>query len=203
MELVQVLLEKQEERLEEERRAEEAKRTARGFGMFGGADIVATFNGQVIGELQSISYEVERERAPTYELGTEPVFGRTSGFEGSMEMSNAIVDEGAEFLREVYAQFGIEEVEVVSEEREYSPSDAATFTVETFTPEPYDVIGLTDGAMSSWLVSLLDRELSMSIGVLDESNLYQNRAARRKKERTTTAHNNQLRQMIGGRNHWS
>lgn len=37
---------------------------------FGGCDIVATFNGKVIGELQAISYSVSREKAPVYTLGS-------------------------------------------------------------------------------------------------------------------------------------
>lgn len=36
---------------------------------FGGADITATFGGKVIGELQSITYSVTREKAPVYVLG--------------------------------------------------------------------------------------------------------------------------------------
>lgn len=34
------------------------------FTTFSGADIVATFNSRVIGELQAISYTVTREKAP-------------------------------------------------------------------------------------------------------------------------------------------
>lgn len=37
---------------------------------FGGADIVATFNNKVIGELQAITYSVTREKAPIYTLGS-------------------------------------------------------------------------------------------------------------------------------------
>lgn len=37
---------------------------------FGGADITATFNGKVIGELQAISYSINREKAPIYTLGS-------------------------------------------------------------------------------------------------------------------------------------
>ncbi len=36
---------------------------------FAGADIVATFGGHVIGELQAISYSVTREKAPIYVMG--------------------------------------------------------------------------------------------------------------------------------------
>lgn len=34
------------------------------FSSFSGADIVASFNGQVIGELQSITYSISREKSP-------------------------------------------------------------------------------------------------------------------------------------------
>lgn len=37
---------------------------------FSGADIVATFNGRVIGELQAITYSVTREKAPVYTMGS-------------------------------------------------------------------------------------------------------------------------------------
>ena len=37
---------------------------------FGGSDIVATFNGKVIGELQAITYSITREKAPVYTLGS-------------------------------------------------------------------------------------------------------------------------------------
>jgi hypothetical protein len=40
------------------------------FTSFSGADIVATFAGKVIGELQQISYSVSREKAPIYTLGS-------------------------------------------------------------------------------------------------------------------------------------
>jgi hypothetical protein len=37
---------------------------------FSGADIVATFNGKMIGELQAITYSVTREKAPIYTMGS-------------------------------------------------------------------------------------------------------------------------------------
>lgn len=39
---------------------------------FRGADIVATFNGKVIGRVDPISYSVSRERSPIYTMGTRP-----------------------------------------------------------------------------------------------------------------------------------
>ena len=37
---------------------------------FSGADIVATINERVIGELQAISYSVTREKTPIYTMGS-------------------------------------------------------------------------------------------------------------------------------------
>ena len=37
---------------------------------FGGSDIVATFNGKVIGELQAITYSITREKVPVYTMGS-------------------------------------------------------------------------------------------------------------------------------------
>jgi hypothetical protein len=42
----------------------------RTFSSFSGADIVATFNGRVIGELQAITYSIAREVAPIYTMGS-------------------------------------------------------------------------------------------------------------------------------------
>lgn len=39
------------------------------FTTFGGADIVCTFNGIVIGELQALTYSVTREKGPVYVMG--------------------------------------------------------------------------------------------------------------------------------------
>lgn len=39
------------------------------FTSYSGADIVATFNGRVVGELQAITYSVTREKAPVYVMG--------------------------------------------------------------------------------------------------------------------------------------
>lgn len=37
---------------------------------FSGCDIVATFNGKVVGELQAITYSISREKAPVYTMGS-------------------------------------------------------------------------------------------------------------------------------------
>lgn len=42
----------------------------RTFTSFSGADIVASFNGRIIGELQAISYSTAREVAPVYTMGS-------------------------------------------------------------------------------------------------------------------------------------
>ena len=40
------------------------------YSTFGGCDIVATFNGRVIGELQAITYSLTREKVPVYTMGS-------------------------------------------------------------------------------------------------------------------------------------
>jgi len=48
----------------------DTEKYTRTFTSFSGADIVATFNGRVIGELQALSYSVAREVAPVYTMGS-------------------------------------------------------------------------------------------------------------------------------------
>ena len=40
------------------------------YSSFGGCDIVCTFNGKAIGELQAISYSINREKVAIYTLGS-------------------------------------------------------------------------------------------------------------------------------------
>lgn len=40
------------------------------YSSFGGCDIVAAFNGKIIGELQGITYSITREKAPIYTMGS-------------------------------------------------------------------------------------------------------------------------------------
>lgn len=40
------------------------------YSTFSGADIVPTFDGKVIGELQALTYSVTREKAPVYTMGS-------------------------------------------------------------------------------------------------------------------------------------
>jgi len=42
----------------------------RSYNSFSGVDIKATFGGQVVGELQGVSYSVTREKAPIYTMGS-------------------------------------------------------------------------------------------------------------------------------------
>lgn len=42
----------------------------RSYNSFSGVDIKATFGGQIIGELQGVSYSVTREKAPIYTMGS-------------------------------------------------------------------------------------------------------------------------------------
>ncbi|HDX9674045.1 hypothetical protein COM24_07710 [Bacillus toyonensis] len=54
---------------------------------FRGADIVATFNGKVIGTIDPISYSVSRERSPIYTLGATPQERANSSLRLSNESS--------------------------------------------------------------------------------------------------------------------
>jgi len=47
-----------------------ASEYTRTYTSFSGADIVASFNGVIIGELQAITYSVSREKAPIYTMGS-------------------------------------------------------------------------------------------------------------------------------------
>ena len=67
---------------------------------FSGCDIVASFNGKIIGELQGITYSVSREKAPIYTMGSaEPrSFSRGKrGIAGSMVFTvfnrDALIEE--------------------------------------------------------------------------------------------------------------
>jgi hypothetical protein len=54
----------------------------RTFTSFSGSDIVATFNGRIIGELQAISYSVAREVAPVYTMGSADARSFSKGKRG-------------------------------------------------------------------------------------------------------------------------
>jgi hypothetical protein len=54
----------------------------RTFSSFSGSDIVASFNGRVIGELQAISYSVAREVAPVYTMGSPDARSFSKGKRG-------------------------------------------------------------------------------------------------------------------------
>jgi hypothetical protein len=40
------------------------------YNSFSGVDMAVTFGGRVIGELQGVSYTVQREKAPIYTMGS-------------------------------------------------------------------------------------------------------------------------------------
>lgn len=46
------------------------KQYTKTYSTFSGCDIVASFNGKVIGELQAITYSISREKAPVYTMGS-------------------------------------------------------------------------------------------------------------------------------------
>lgn len=67
---------------------------------FSGCDIVASFNGKIIGELQAITYSISREKSPIYTMGSaEPrAFGRGKrGIAGSLVFTifnrDALIEE--------------------------------------------------------------------------------------------------------------
>lgn len=81
----------------------------RTFTSFSGADMVATFNGRIIGELQGLSYSVSREVAPIYTMGSADPrsFSRGKrGISGSLVFitfdRDALVDE----MRKDYTSTG-------------------------------------------------------------------------------------------------
>lgn len=47
-----------------------AEQYTKTYTTFGGCDIVAAFNGKIIGELQGITYSITREKAPVYTMGS-------------------------------------------------------------------------------------------------------------------------------------
>jgi len=51
-------------------RAQESSIYTRAYNSFSGVDMLVTFAGKVIGELQGISYSVTREKAPLYTMGS-------------------------------------------------------------------------------------------------------------------------------------
>lgn len=75
------------------------------YSTFSGCDIVATFNGKVIGELQAITYSISREKSPVYTMGSaEPrSFSRGKrGIAGSLVFTvfnrDALIEEFKEKL---------------------------------------------------------------------------------------------------------
>lgn len=81
----------------------------RSFTSFSGADMVATFNGRIIGELQGLSYSVSREVAPIYTMGSADVRSFSKGkrgISGSLVFitfdRDALVDE----MRKDYTKVG-------------------------------------------------------------------------------------------------
>ena len=58
------------------------------YSTFGGCDIVPTFNGKVIGEIQAITYSLTREKVPVYKFLKEPLI-RKFGEEWYAELEEA------------------------------------------------------------------------------------------------------------------
>lgn len=77
------------------------------YSTYSGCDIVATFNGKVLGELQAITYSISREKAPVYTMGSpEPrSFSRGKrGIAGTMVFTvfsrDALIDEMGKMFKE-------------------------------------------------------------------------------------------------------
>lgn len=82
---------------------------------FSGCDIAAAFNGRVIGELQAISYSIQRETAPIYTMGSaEPrSFSRGKrGIAGRLVVSqfdrDALIEEFNKMIEEDVEKLGIQ-----------------------------------------------------------------------------------------------
>lgn len=82
---------------------------------FSGCDIVAAFNGKVIGELQAITYSISREKAPVYTMGSaEPrSFSRGKrGIAGTMVLTvfnrDALIEEFKDKLSNAEGTTGIQ-----------------------------------------------------------------------------------------------
>ena len=75
----------------------------RKYTSFSGSDIVATFNGKVVGELQQISYSVTREKVPIYTMGSADPrsFSRGKrGVAGSLVFTTFDRDVFADFIED-------------------------------------------------------------------------------------------------------
>lgn len=146
----------------------------RTFSTFSGADIAATFNGRVIGELQAISYSVAREVAPVYTMGSPDArsFSRGKrGIQGSLVFvqfdRDALLEEmkkeykGApspmrfqQYIANVNGQgarsgrMGLED-EILSGLKSISPNGANTYGINTWD-EQMTRLGYarTDGSQS-------------------------------------------------------
>lgn len=81
----------------------------RTFSTFSGADIVATFNGRIIGELQGITYSVSREVAPVYTMGSADPRSYSRGkrgISGSMVFVQFDRDALLEEMKKNYSDVG-------------------------------------------------------------------------------------------------
>ena len=81
----------------------------RTFSSYSGADIVATFNGRIIGELQGITYSVAREVAPIYTMGSADArsFSRGKrGISGSLVFVQFDRDALLEEMKKDYSRVG-------------------------------------------------------------------------------------------------
>jgi len=110
----------------------------RHFESFSGADIRAVFGSREIGELQAISYAIQREKAPVYTLGhvNPRAFSRGKrGIAGSLVF---ILFDSAALINEmgIYAPATSEPPDFLSSRDEIRPQDGGPFGTTGVEPIP-------------------------------------------------------------------
>lgn len=78
----------------------------RTFSSYSGADIVASFNGRVIGELQALSYSVAREVAPLYTMGSPDPRSFSRGKRGISGSLVFVTFDRDAFMEEMKKDYG-------------------------------------------------------------------------------------------------
>ena len=93
------------------------------FHSFAGADIKVNFGHREVGELQAISYAIQREKAPIYTLGSKNPSGFSRGKRGIAGTLVFSVQDGHPLLEYLgqWAEAGTSAPEFLSDKREYRP----------------------------------------------------------------------------------
>lgn len=117
----------------------------RAFSSLSGADIKASFGNTEIGELQAISYMIQREKAPVYVMGQKNPLGFSRGKRGIAGTLVFITIDGHALLTALgyRAPDGASDVpEFLSSKDEYRPIDeSGTVTVRPSDADPDFVSG--------------------------------------------------------------